>query len=323
MLEALGATLRAAREARGWTLEDVERATRIRAKYLAALEAGDIDLLPSPIQARGFLRNYAQHLGLNPAQVLTQLEEAQRQTRRSSRQPLAPRPRADDEAPAPGGSPLGALRRLRRLVTFDVIIGIVVVISIAAFFVWSGRRLAETVFSPARVTQTPERLGPTNTPSPTIIAGITATFTPPPPLVSFSNVQLHLAIEQRTFVRVTTDGKIAYEGLLLPGDEKDFVGNYVVEMTTGNGAGVRVVLNQRDLGVMGGFGEVVTRQFLPSGMVTTTPTNTFTPTITLTPSATPTPSSTPTETAAPTITRTPTATRTPTMTRTPSRTPTP
>ena len=46
MLDSLGATLRAAREARGWTLEEAEKATRIRARYLAALEAGQIDSLP-------------------------------------------------------------------------------------------------------------------------------------------------------------------------------------------------------------------------------------------------------------------------------------
>ncbi len=67
-----GEQLRAAREARGLTLEDVERATRIRAKYLAALENDDVKTIASPAQARGFLKNYAEHLGLNSADVLAQ-----------------------------------------------------------------------------------------------------------------------------------------------------------------------------------------------------------------------------------------------------------
>ena len=57
MFDTIGATLRAAREARGWTIEDVEKATHIRGRYLSALEAGEIEALPSPLQARGFLRN--------------------------------------------------------------------------------------------------------------------------------------------------------------------------------------------------------------------------------------------------------------------------
>src|SRR5688500_996330 len=76
MTETLGRMLREAREAKGYVLEDVERATRIRARYLAALEAGEFDALPSETQVRGFLRNYAQFLSLNSEQVLADYKEA-------------------------------------------------------------------------------------------------------------------------------------------------------------------------------------------------------------------------------------------------------
>jgi transcriptional regulator with XRE-family HTH domain len=65
-----GRTLRDAREIRGLTLEDVERGTRIRAKFLAAIEADDLKAMPSPAQARGFMRNYALHLGVDPEPLL-------------------------------------------------------------------------------------------------------------------------------------------------------------------------------------------------------------------------------------------------------------
>lgn len=68
-----GEQLRAAREARGLTLEDVERATRIRAKYLNALECDDHKSLASPIQARGFLKNYAEYLGLDSKDLIAQV----------------------------------------------------------------------------------------------------------------------------------------------------------------------------------------------------------------------------------------------------------
>ncbi|MBI5830239.1 MAG: DUF4115 domain-containing protein [Chloroflexi bacterium] len=305
MLEALGATLRAAREARGWTLDEVERVVRIRAKYLAALEAGDLDALPSPLQARGFLRNYAQHLGLDPAQALSQLNEAL-QPARPGRGLARLRPRAKTEkgasspvaaaaatpAPSAASTPFGALRRVRRLFTPDVIIALIVLAIIAGFFIWGGSRLASTVFGQSQLTQTPELIGSTATPSPTIIANITATFTQPPPDVQFSNVQLALIIEQRTFVRVTVDGAVKFDGLLMPQDRQDYVGQNLIEVTTGNGAGVRVMLNQRDLGPMGDTAEVVTRQYLPGGMITVTPTITFTPSNTAPPTDTPSPTAT-------------------------------
>jgi cytoskeletal protein RodZ len=58
--------LRAAREARGADLFRVERDTKIRMKYLTAMEQGNFTELPADVYARGFLRNYASYLGLDP-----------------------------------------------------------------------------------------------------------------------------------------------------------------------------------------------------------------------------------------------------------------
>ena len=69
---SIGEELRQAREAQGLTLEAVERAIRIRAKQLAALEADDYTVFASALQARGFLRNYAAHLGLSADELLAE-----------------------------------------------------------------------------------------------------------------------------------------------------------------------------------------------------------------------------------------------------------
>ena len=62
----LGTVLRTAREARFIDLARVERDTKIRIRYLSALERGDYRDLPEPIYTRGFLRNYGLYLGLDP-----------------------------------------------------------------------------------------------------------------------------------------------------------------------------------------------------------------------------------------------------------------
>jgi cytoskeletal protein RodZ len=61
----IGATLREARERRQLTWEQVETDTKIRAKYLRALEEEEFDSLPSGTYVRGFLRAYASYLGLD------------------------------------------------------------------------------------------------------------------------------------------------------------------------------------------------------------------------------------------------------------------
>lgn len=65
-LQSLGAILRDRRESAGIPLSDVEAATRIRQKYLAAMEADEWHLLPGEVVGRGFLRNYAYYLNLDP-----------------------------------------------------------------------------------------------------------------------------------------------------------------------------------------------------------------------------------------------------------------
>ena len=69
--ERLADRLAAAREAKGVDLMRAERETKIRRQYLAALERGAWEELPAGVYARGFLRNYAVYLGLDPDEVLS------------------------------------------------------------------------------------------------------------------------------------------------------------------------------------------------------------------------------------------------------------
>ncbi len=70
MASRIGETLRDARTARGVELEEVERATKIRVKFLAAMEEDRWDELPAPAYARGFLDIYARYLGLDHKALL-------------------------------------------------------------------------------------------------------------------------------------------------------------------------------------------------------------------------------------------------------------
>ena len=64
--------LTAARERKGVDLVRAERDTKIRVRYLSALERGDYRDLPGAVYTKGFLRNYAIYLGLDPEDVLRQ-----------------------------------------------------------------------------------------------------------------------------------------------------------------------------------------------------------------------------------------------------------
>lgn len=97
---AIGAQLRQAREARGETVSDVAQALKLTARQVAAMEAGRLEVLPGAAFARGFLRNYARHVGFDPGALLTGLDSAQR----ASAVELAPVSNAEGEMPVGGGA---------------------------------------------------------------------------------------------------------------------------------------------------------------------------------------------------------------------------
>jgi len=70
----IGSQLRAAREAQGLTLEQAFKSTRIKMSFLEAIEANQFDVLPGQVQARGFVRSYANFLGLDGEHLASALD---------------------------------------------------------------------------------------------------------------------------------------------------------------------------------------------------------------------------------------------------------
>lgn len=288
---SIGEQLRAAREAQGLTLEAVERAIRIRAKQLAALEADDYTVFASALQARGFLRNYAAHLGLD-ANVL--LAEA---AAKAKPKPLLPqfarpaaKPASESEVedtqplpPAPRPSLANPTRAwMSRFFTRDLAVGLMVTLLVGVLLIWGGWQFAQGAFSPPTPTAT-------LSPSPTLnSAQAASTFTPTPnateltsalptPLPNYVGVNLIIRAEQRVWLRVAVDGAETFTGQLAPGATREFVGNSIVEVWTGNGRGTRVIFNGQDQGVLGDLGQVVIRLWTVDGAITPTPSPTATP----------------------------------------------
>ena len=98
-MPTIGETLKQAREARKLTIKQAVVATRVRAHYIEAMEADDFWAMPSNTQARGFLRLYADFLGLNADGLIASLQAG------SSPDALASTPGAN---PTPSEAPLAA-----------------------------------------------------------------------------------------------------------------------------------------------------------------------------------------------------------------------
>ncbi|HCU79867.1 MAG TPA: hypothetical protein DGN60_01740 [Chloroflexi bacterium] len=279
-LSDLGQYLRHVREERGISLRDLEDDTRIRRKYLIAIEEGDIVVVPSDVQLYGFVRRYALQVGLDPDNTISMLHQA---LRNRSKKGLLNFFRANKEVTTPSRNwPDVALTHsqpfdknysvqksifsLPRYFRPQIFIVFLLVVSLTVFFAWGSPYLKNRItMLNKQAVSTPIILGPTVTSTFLSYVPLTATNLPS---LDFSDINLTIMVEQRSFVRVSVDGALEYQGILQIGERRDYFGNEKIELTTGNGKGVRVIYNQREEGIMGDFGEVVTWTFLPNLKVT-------------------------------------------------------
>lgn len=317
-MEDIGRLLRESREQLGLTLEEVERATRIRQHHLEALERGEPGSLPSPVQARGFLHNYADFLGLDSDEVLLRYSESLQGEART------------EAAPTRGRAATDAVEvRNRRLpwLTSDLLIAGTIIVLVFAVLIWGGGQVLATVR--AEQSAEPEQelslvvessptaadTIPTADPAPTGAGGPVVTVpegsegTLPPELLgeefSGDGINLRLLVEKRAFLEVTVDGQVEFSGRVAPGEILEFQGQELIQLVTGNARGIRVVYNGDDLGVLGTVGQVVTRFWSAAGEITPTPSATAPASATPTLADTPTPADTLTPTAPATATSTP------------------
>ncbi len=70
----IGEILKQAREEKKLSLDEITALTKVRLKYLAAIETDQYDVLPSIVQIKGFIRSYARALGLDPEPLLLKLK---------------------------------------------------------------------------------------------------------------------------------------------------------------------------------------------------------------------------------------------------------
>ena len=309
IINEIGLQLRRRREMLSLTLDEIERHTRMRAQFMDSLEKGNFDELPSPVQTRGMLSNYASFLDLDVDTLLLRFADAL-QARHRERHPLKPaRRRGQPNIPE-------NLPRLRSFIAGDLVFGIGMALLLIAFSVWGISRVI-ALQSEQQTEVQAEATGPSisealiGTPQETVVSEVTliaAEDTPLPDLPEGTveiptpapnvNVQINIVALERSYLLVTVDGEEAFNGRTIPGNAYPFDAEQSIEVLVGNGAALRVVYNQRDLGLLGGFGQIV--RFIYTADEILVPTPEVPPTATLTPFISPTPSITPSPTLTPT-----------------------
>jgi cytoskeleton protein RodZ len=302
----IGQQLKGRRELLSLTPVEIERHTHIREHYILALEAGAIDDLHSPVQARGILSSYAKFLDLDADSLLLRYAEGL-QASRTERHPYKPKRNLRTDG---YGSIIPPT--LRRFLSTDLIFGGGMILAMVAFAVWGANRIisqkeqeqgdanSQQSISEALIAATAVTEEATLIPVPTYdvqspgIALETATPFEIPTIAKTSPVQVITVITGNTWLRVSVDGKVEFQGRAAVGSAYTYNGDEKVDVLAADGSLVQIVFNQKDLGPMGDSGVITEIIYTPKEALFPTPTNTAIPT--RTPRVTPTiiPSITPT-----------------------------
>lgn len=299
----IGAQLRQRREMLSLTYDEIERHTRVRAAFQKALEEGALDDLPSLVQTRGILANYAGFLDLDADAILLRFADGL-QERHRERQLEKPKRRRGTMTVN------SSLPPLRTFIASDLLFGGGIAILLLLFAIWGITRVVAvgattrpqaTSLSISQIlAETPiDAQGVTVIPADTSLAAtalaVPATITLPAPTLGANiKVQVNLVAVESTYLRVNVDGKLQFEGRAEAGSAYPYEAENQIEVVVGNASAIKVTYNGRSLGLMGSFGEVVDRIYGAASVGT--PTSTKPPTATPSPDVTPTPSETPTVT---------------------------
>jgi cytoskeletal protein RodZ len=248
--------LRAAREARGISLEEIAQKTMINIEVLRALEAGNTSNLPAPY-VRAFLREYAERIGLDP-DALVQRYASPDGSPPPSAAPPQEEPPPEPPPPRQEKAPWWKHRTLRAaLITLAAIL-VVVIISYLDN-ISTPPRVKEIPFSTS-VRENERRLTP--------VDSVSAER----PVMAESpkdSLILRALTLDSVWVQIVVDGLPPVDYLFPPNASKQWKAKDRFALTLGNAGGIRFRLNTRDLGVLGKPGSVVrnveiTRQTLVS-----------------------------------------------------------
>jgi hypothetical protein len=232
----LGTSLREARRRRGLELDAVQRATRIRRRYLEAMEEEQFELLPGVAYARGFLREYAELLGLDGNLYVQEYNER-----------FAPQ---EDAAIAP--VPERAGTRRRSLLPTLAVGGLVVIAIVVALAAWQLGGGSSNTATPPTVTTTPPP-APRQRPKPK----------PKPPAPPPKPSRLVLAAARGDCwiaVRLgSAAGKVVYENVLRSGERVVFGLARPLWVRVGDGHNVDALVNGKPFELPSVVGDVLVR----------------------------------------------------------------
>lgn len=264
-MENLGEYIKKEREKKGITLEEAAKATRIGKTYLKAIEEGDFSI-QSPVFMKGFLRSYADFLGLDSTDILGRYKGIQ------------------EEREGKGKTEEYKLEPVRksRKYTAVITLSLLAIIIVAVIFTTKEPDVAPPTVKPSQEAELEQQeAAMVNTTTLGTITSISIQeklfqplTTSPPPATEPSKpatltVQtserpkkkytLTITVKELSWLRISVDEKNPVEVLMKSGETASWSADRRFIITTEKAAGIELTLNGKSLGSLGESGKVVTK----------------------------------------------------------------
>lgn len=290
----IGDALRSRRMMMELNLSDIENFTNLKRSVLIAIEDGRFNDLPSTVQGRGMLNNYAKFLGMEESAIMDlygralqlQREERQGPQRKSAGPPVTVK--------------VNLPERWRKIINLDLLIGGALILGLFTFIIWGASQVFSTTGSSS--TEAPSisdvlQLTPSVSPGvdltqiveteslaeeATPLPGVAVVENTPTVVATVNPAPLQLVIiaRDRAYLKVTVDGVEEFNGRIITDNVYTYSGNESIQLLSGNAYALEAYFNQEYIGSLGNVGDVVNMEFTLEGLNTPTPapTSTATPT---------------------------------------------
>ena len=237
---SFGDWLRRQREMREISLRDIADRTKISLRYLEAMEDNRFDLLPAPIFAKGFLREYARYVGLSPDEVVNHYLSVQQ-------------PGASEEEGVKKDATLAGQRPHRpkpvRNWTYGLFLALAVLllVGLVAGLAWYAKQRSE---NPAADVTPPPIAAPPAPEAAPVAAPLATPERPKAPL------EVTLDFTKECWVEVTADGKRVLAQVMAQGESLPVEAQQTVQVTLGDTSAAEIQVNGLPYPLNGKQGEV-------------------------------------------------------------------
>ncbi len=291
-LQRIGGYLRQVRQEQGLSLDMIANTTFIRPPLLQAIESGQYQDLPQPIFIQGFIRRYADSLGLDgrslsqefsvhapplplPDDLLTEVGNgSSADTRLIDNGLPTPVPLDHPEPPKlenfPGEKPkvrLDSVARSHRRSRSTILPWILSLagLGLAGVGLWAILRSTPQSSSPA----SPETPSSPSSPAPEPSTGPAAVEpSVEAPVAQSTPVTVKVSLSDRSWLSIAADGKSLYEGVVTKGYQKTWTAQETLVIQVGNAGAVSLAVNGEAPVVAGAPGAVKTFTLTPNSTAT-------------------------------------------------------